>query len=209
LHYAYPVGLGDDVLELINNHPKICKYLDIPLQHISDPILKSMRRGHTGEETSRIVQAIRKKIPGIALRTTLIVGYPGETVEQFNELLDFVKASRFERLGVFTYSHEEDTLAFGLKDNIPEKVKQERADILMEAQQKISYELNRAKIGKTYRVIIDRKEGEFWVGRSEFDSPEVDNEILIKSEELLEIGNFYQVKIINAEAFDLIAEIVG
>ncbi len=209
LHYAYPVGLTDDVLELISNNPKICKYLDIPLQHISDPILKSMRRGHTGEETRQIVHAIREKVPGIALRTTLIVGYPGETEKQFEELLDFVRASRFERLGVFTYSHEEDTTAFKLEDDVPEDVKQERAAILMDEQQKISLELNRAKIGKSYKVIIDRLEGEFWVGRSEFDSPEVDNDILIRTNDPLEIGYFYQVKITDAEEFDLMAEVVG
>jgi ribosomal protein S12 methylthiotransferase len=209
LHYAYPVGLGDEVLDLINNHPKICKYLDIPLQHINDPILKSMRRGHTGRQARQLIKDIRKKIPDIALRTTLIVGYPGETAEQFDELLDFVKASKFERLGVFTYSHEEDTAAFKLADKLPEETKQDRANILMETQQKISYELNRAKIGKLYKVIIDRKEGEFWIGRSEFDSPEVDNEILISTEKPLEIGNFYPARIIDAEAFDLMAEIVG
>ena len=208
LHYAYPVGLADDVLELINNHPKICKYLDIPLQHISNPILKSMRRGHTGEDTHQLIKTIREKVPKIALRTTLIVGYPGETEEQFNELLNFVKASKFERLGVFTYSHEEDTAAFKLEDNLPAEIKQERAAILMEEQQKISLKLNRAKVGQSYKVIIDRHEGEFWVARSEFDSPEVDNEILIKSEEPLAIGSFYQVMIIDAAEFDLMAEVV-
>ncbi|OYT12204.1 MAG: 30S ribosomal protein S12 methylthiotransferase RimO [Bacteroidetes bacterium 4572_114] len=209
LHYAYPVGLTDDVLELISNHPKICKYLDIPLQHISDPILKSMRRGHTGEETHKVIQAIREKVPGIALRTTLIVGYPGETEKHFEELLDFVKASKFERLGVFTYSHEEDTAAYKLEDDVPEEVKQGRAAILMDEQQKISLELNEAKIGKSYKVTIDRKEGGFWVARSEFDSPDVDNEILIPSDGPLEIGSFYLAKIISAEPFDLIAEVTG
>jgi ribosomal protein S12 methylthiotransferase len=208
LHYAYPVGLGDDVLELINSHPKICKYLDIPLQHISNSILKSMHRGHTGEQTRQLLDSIRKKVPGIAIRTTMIVGYPGETEENFNELLEFVKESRFERLGVFTYSHEEDTLAFGLEDNVPDEVKQERAAILMDLQQNISMELNQAKVGLTYKVIIDREESEFYVGRSEFDSPEVDNEIIIRLEKPLEIGGFAKVKIIEAEAFDLMAELV-
>jgi len=207
LHYAYPVGLGDDVLELINTEPKICTYLDIPLQHISDNILKSMKRGHTGQETRQLIQSIREKVPGIALRTTMIVAYPGETVEQFNELLEFIKASKFERLGVFTYSHEEDTAAFKLEDDFPEEVKQERAALLMEEQQAISLKLNLAKVDKIFKVIIDRKEGEFWVGRSEFDSPEVDNEILIHSKESLVIGQFYQVKIVEAGEFDLTAEV--
>jgi len=207
LHYAYPVGLGDDVLELINEHPKICKYIDIPLQHISDPILMSMRRGHTGDETRSLLDSIREKVPGISIRTTMIVGYPGETEEHFNELLDFVKASKFERLGVFTYSHEEDTNAFKLDDNITEDIKQERAAILMDEQQIISLELNQAKVGNTFNVIIDRQEGEYYVGRSEFDSPEVDNEILIRSEKPLETGSFYNVKITDAEAFDLMAEL--
>jgi len=207
LHYAYPVGLGDDVLELINEHPKICKYIDIPLQHISDPILMSMRRGHTGDETRSLLDSIREKVPGISIRTTMIVGYPGETEEHFNELLDFVKASKFERLGVFTYSHEEDTNAFKLDDNITEDIKQERAAILMDEQQIISHELNQAKVGNTFNVIIDRQEGEYYVGRSEFDSPEVDNEILIRSEKPLETGSFYNVKITDAEAFDLMAEL--
>ncbi len=208
LHYAYPVELGDEMLELINSNPKVCRYLDIPLQHISDPMLKSMRRGHTGEETRQLIADIRTKVPGIVLRTTMIVGYPGETVEHFNELLDFVKTSKFERLGVFTHSHEEDTAAFRLDDNVMDEIKQERAAVLMEVQQAISLELNRAKVEKTYKVIIDRQEGEFWVGRSEFDSPEVDNEILVQSKSPLVIGNFYRVKITKASEFDLMAEVV-
>jgi ribosomal protein S12 methylthiotransferase len=167
-----------------------------------------MHRGHTGEQTRQLLDSIRKKVPGIAIRTTMIVGYPGETEENFNELLEFVKESRFERLGVFTYSHEEDTLAFGLEDNVPDEVKQERAAILMDLQQNISMELNQAKVGLTYKVIIDREESEFYVGRSEFDSPEVDNEIIIRLEKPLEIGGFAKVKIIEAEAFDLMAELV-
>jgi ribosomal protein S12 methylthiotransferase len=206
LHYAYPVGLGDDVLELINSNPKICKYLDIPLQHISDSVLKSMHRGHTGEQTRKLLDSIRNKIPGIAIRTTMIVGYPGETKENFDELLDFVKAYKFERLGVFTYSHEEDTAAFKLEDDVPEETKQERAALLMAEQEKISMELNQEKVGKTYKVIIDRQEGEYYIGRSEFDSPEVDNEILISTDKTLDIGNFYELKISGAEAFDLMAE---
>jgi ribosomal protein S12 methylthiotransferase len=206
LHYAYPVGLGDDVLELINSNPKICKYLDIPLQHISDSVLKSMHRGHTGEQTRKLLDSIRNKIPGIAIRTTMIVGYPGETKENFDELLHFVKAYKFERLGVFTYSHEEDTAAFKLEDDVPEETKQERAALLMAEQEKISMELNQEKVGKTYKVIIDRQEGEYYIGRSEFDSPEVDNEILISTDKTLDIGNFYELKISGAEAFDLMAE---
>ena len=209
LHYAYPVGLGDDVLELIDSNPRICKYLDIPLQHISDIILKSMNRGHTGEHARQLLAAIREKVQGIAIRTTMIVGYPGETEENFNELLDFVKESNFERLGVFTYSHEEDTAAFKLEDEISDEVKQERAALLMAEQEKISAELNQEKTGNIYKVIIDRQEGEYWVGRSEFDSPEVDNEILIQSEKPMEVGSFYKVKITSTEAFDLMAEIVG
>jgi len=207
LHYAYPVGLSDEVLELINQHPKICNYLDIPLQHINDDILKSMKRGHGGNDTRRLIQSIREKVPGIAIRTTMIVGYPGETEEHYKVLLEFVKSVRFERLGVFTYSHEEDTGAFELEDDVPDEVKQDRAAQLMEEQQKISLELNHDKIGKTLKAIIDRKEGEFYVGRSEFDSPEVDNEILISSEKQLQTGNFYPVKITGAEAFDLMGEL--
>jgi ribosomal protein S12 methylthiotransferase len=207
LHYAYPDGLTDEMLQMINDHPKLCKYLDIPVQHISDPILKSMRRSHNEAQTRKIVKNIRKLVPGIALRTTLIVGYPGETGAQFEALLDFVKESRFERLGVFTYSHEEDTYAYKLKDDVPEEVKNKRAAELMQVQEEISFDLNREKIGKTMKVIIDRHEGDYVIARSESDSPEVDNEILIRPEKPLEKGTFHKVRIIDAEAFDLIAEI--
>jgi len=207
LHYAYPDGLTDEMLQMINDHPKLCKYLDIPVQHISDPILKSMRRSHNEAQTRKIVKNIRKLVPGIALRTTLIVGYPGETGAQFEALLDFVRESRFERLGVFTYSHEEDTYAYKLKDDVPEEVKNKRAAELMQVQEEISFDLNREKIGKTMKVIIDRHEGDYVIARSESDSPEVDNEILIRPEKPLEKGTFHKVRIIDAEAFDLIAEI--
>lgn len=209
LHYGYPAGFPEDVIEVIRSNEKICNYLDIPLQHISDPILKSMRRGHTGRQTRDLIQKLRNEIPGIAIRTTLIVGYPVETEKEFQELMDFVKEFRFERLGVFTYSHEEDTKAYNLEDDVPKEVKQQRADELMAIQEKISLELNEGKVGSEFRVMIDRKEGGFWVGRSEFDSPEVDNEILISSDEPLVPGNFYQVKITFAEAFDLFGEMVS
>ncbi len=208
LHYGYPAGFPDDVIEVMKSNPKICNYLDIPFQHISDPILKSMRRGHTGQQTRDLISKLRNEIPEIAIRTTLIVGYPGETEADFNELKRFVKESRFERLGVFAYSHEEDTGAYKLEDDVPDDVKQQRADELMTLQEKISYELNQEKIGKIFQVVIDRKEGDFWVGRSEFDSPEVDNEILISSDDRLISGSFYQVRITSAEAFDLFGEIV-
>lgn len=208
LHYGYPAGFPDDVIAVMKSNPKICNYLDIPLQHISDPILKSMRRGHTGQQTRDLVKKFRNAIPGIALRSTLIVGYPGETEADFDALKAFVEESRFERLGVFTYSHEEDTKAYELEDDVPDDVKQQRADELMALQEKISFQLNEEKVGTSLQVIIDRKEGDFWVGRSEFDSPEVDDEILISSEIKLVPGAFYTVKITAAEAFDLFGEIV-
>lgn len=208
LHYAYPAGFPEDVIHVMKLNPKICNYLDIPLQHISDPILKSMRRGHTGKQTRELIQKLRSEIPGIAMRTTIIAGYPGETEKEFQELKEFVKEFRFERMGVFTYSHEEDTKAYQLEDDVSDETKQQRADELMELQEKISSELNAEKVGQTFQVIIDRKEGGFWVGRSEFDSPEVDNEILISSDDRLVPGSFYQVRITSAEAFDLFGEIV-
>ncbi len=208
LHYGYPAGFPDGVIEVMKANPKVCNYLDIPLQHISNPILKSMRRGHTGEQTRNLIQKLRSEIPNIAIRTTLIVGYPGETEKDFEELKQFVEEARFERLGVFTYSHEEDTPAYQLTDDVSDEIKQERANELMAIQEKISHELNEEKFGKTYQIIIDRKEGDFWIGRSEFDSPEVDNEILISSQEKLSPGTFYTVKITAAEAFDLFAKIV-
>ncbi len=206
LHYAYPAGFPDALTELIKSSGKICNYLDIPLQHISDPILKSMKRGHNAEQTRNLIKKLRKEIPQIALRTTMIVGYPGETSEDFEMLKSFVKESRFERMGVFTYSHEEDTSAYKLDDNVSDELKQSRLEELMAIQENISLEINQEKIGNVYEVIIDRKEGDFWIGRSEFDSPEVDNEILISKTFKLKTGDFFQIKITAAEAFDLFGE---
>jgi ribosomal protein S12 methylthiotransferase len=209
LHYAFPAGFPEDVLEVMEREPKICKYLDMPLQHISDPMLKSMRRGTTKEKTDRLLATIKSKVPGIAIRTSLIVGYPGETKQDFETMLQWVKETRFERLGVFTYSHEENTHAYLLKDNVSKKEKTRRAEAIMEAQQEISEELNQARIGQTLRVLIDRKEGDHFVGRTEFDSPEVDNEVLVKAEgNYLRIGDFADVRITGAEYFDLYAEVV-
>ena len=208
LHYAYPAGFPEDLLDVMNNNSKVCKYLDIPLQHINDRILKSMKRGLGSEGTRALVQKMKERVPGVALRTTLITGYPGETEEEFNELLDFVKESEFDRLGVFTYSEEEDTPAFRLKDDVPEDLKQERMEKVMELQQEISLKLNKQRTGKIFKTIIDRKEGEYYVGRTEFDSPEVDNEVLITSEKKLTIGNFYNVLIEKADYFDLYGSVV-
>ncbi len=183
LHYAFPTGFPMDVLEVMKREPKICNYIDIPLQHIADPILKSMRRGTTKAKTTKLLEDFRTAVPEMAIRTTLIVGYPGETQEDFETLREWVRAMRFERLGCFTYSHEENTHAYNLKDDVPEEVKQERANEIMEIQSQISWELNQEKIGKTYRCIIDRKEGNYFVGRTEFDSPDVDNEVLIDARE--------------------------
>jgi ribosomal protein S12 methylthiotransferase len=209
LHYAFPTGFPMDVLEVMNREPKICNYLDIPLQHISDDILKSMRRGTTKEKTTQLINDFRAAVPNITLRTTLIVGYPGETEADFQLLKSWVKAMRFERLGCFTYSHEENTHAYNLEDDVPEEVKQERANAIMELQSQISWELNQAKIGQTFKVVIDRKEGNYFVGRTEFDSPDVDNEVLIDaSKTYLKTGEFTTVKIIDAADFDLFGEVV-
>jgi len=207
LHYAYPAGFPEDVLEIMTSEPKICKYLDIPLQHISDKILKSMHRNHDAGQTRQLINRIRERVPGVALRTTMIVGYPGETESDFEMLKDFVKKTRFERFGVFTYSAEENTTAHTLPDDVPDETKQQRANEIMEIQEQISLELNKSRIGETLKVIIDRLEGGFWVGRSQFDSPEVDNEILIPEENILTPGQFYAVKITGAEAFDLFGEV--
>jgi ribosomal protein S12 methylthiotransferase len=188
----------------MGKHENICNYIDMPVQHISDRILTSMRRGHREKQTYKILESIKKKLPGAALRTTLIVGYPGETDEEFNELLDFVRKMKFDRLGVFTYSAEEDTSAFVLEDDVPENIKNERFEQLMETQQDVSNLLNRKKIGKEFKVLIDRVEGDYYIGRTEYDSPEVDNEVLILSENgMLRIGEFYWVKISKATDFDL------
>jgi len=209
LHYAFPTGFPMDVLDVMNREPKVCNYLDIPLQHISDEILKSMRRGTTHEKTTKLLKEFRKMVPEMTIRTTLIVGYPGETEAHFQELKEWVKAMRFERLGCFTYSHEENTHAFNLVDDVPEDVKQERANKIMEIQSQISWELNQAKIGETFKVVIDRKEGEYFVGRTEYDSPDVDNEVLIEaSKTYLKTGEFATVKITEAADFDLYAEVV-
>jgi ribosomal protein S12 methylthiotransferase len=204
LHYAFPTGFPMDVLEIMKREPKICNYLDIPLQHISDRILKSMRRGTTHEKTTELLKQFRAAVPEMAIRTTLIVGYPGETVEDFEFMKKWVETMRFERLGCFTYSHEENTHAYLLEDNVPEEVKQQRAAEIMEVQAKISWELNQEKIGKTFKCIIDRKEGQYFVGRTEFDSPDVDNEVLIDAtQHYLKTGEFVSIEIIDASEFDL------
>ena len=210
LHYAFPTGFPMDVLEVMREEPKICNYIDIPLQHISDAILKSMRRGTTQAKTTKLLQDFRTAVPDMAIRTTLIVGYPGETEEDFAILRDWVKEMRFERLGCFTYSHEENTHAYSLEDDVPEEVKQERANEIMEIQSQVSWELNQEKIGKTFRCIIDRKEGNYFVGRTEFDSPDVDNEVLINaSKHYVKIGDFAMVNIIDAADYDLYGEPVA
>jgi ribosomal protein S12 methylthiotransferase len=209
LHYAFPTGFPIDVLEVMKSEPKICNYIDIPLQHISDKILKSMRRGTTKEKTTKLIQRFRDTVPNMAIRTTLIVGYPGESEEDFKILKEWVSEMRFERLGCFTYSHEENTHAFNLKDDVNSDVKKERANEIMELQSQISWELNQEKIGNVCKVVIDRKEGQYFVGRSEFDSPDVDNEVLINaSKTYLKTGEFYDVVITDAADFDLYAKVV-
>ncbi|MEY8779042.1 30S ribosomal protein S12 methylthiotransferase RimO [Allomuricauda sp. XS_ASV26] len=207
LHYAFPTGFPMDVLEVMRNEPKVCNYIDIPLQHISDSILKSMRRGTTQAKTTKLLNDFRETVPNMAIRTTLIVGYPGETEQDFETLKQWVQEMRFERLGCFTYSHEENTHAFNLEDDVPEEVKQERANIIMEIQSQISWELNQEKIGETFRCIIDRKEGNHFVGRTEFDSPDVDNEVLIDAtKHYVKIGDFVNIKITDASDYDLFGE---
>lgn len=209
LHYAFPTGFPMDVLEVMKTEPKICNYLDIPLQHISDELLKSMRRGTTKEKTTKLIHKFRALVPEMTIRTTLIVGYPGETDVHFQELKQWVQDMRFERLGCFTYSHEENTHAYSLEDDVPEEVKQQRANDIMEIQSQISWELNQEKIGQEFKVVIDRKEGDYFVGRTEFDSPDVDNEVLIDaSKTYLKTGEFTNVKIIDAADFDLYAEVI-
>ena len=209
MHYAFPTGFPLDVLDVMKREPKICNYLDIPLQHISDKILKSMRRGTTQAKTTKLLTQFREAVPDITIRTTLIVGYPGETEQDYQTLKAWVETMRFERLGCFTYSHEENTHAFNLEDDVPEKVKLARANEIMEIQSQISWELNQAKIGETFRVVIDRKEGSYFVGRTEFDSPDVDNEVLIDATNTyLKTGEFATVKVTEAADFDLYAEVV-
>ncbi len=209
LHYAFPSGFPMEVLEVMKQEPKVCNYIDIPLQHIADPILASMRRGTTKAKTTKLLKEFRAAVPEMAIRTTLIVGYPGETQEDFETLRDWVKEMRFERLGCFTYSHEENTHAYSLEDDVPEEVKIERANEIMEIQSQISWELNQQKIGMECKVVIDRKEGNHFIGRTEFDSPDVDNEVLIDaSKYYLKTGDFANVRIYEAEDFDLYAEVL-
>jgi ribosomal protein S12 methylthiotransferase len=209
LHYAFPAGFPMDVLDVMNKHENVCNYLDIPLQHGSTSMLKAMRRGITREKTEALIEKMRETVPGIAIRTTLISGYPGETEEDFQEMYGWVKRSRFDRLGIFTYSHEENTHAYNAEDDVPEEVKRERADKIMELQSGISYELNQEKIGKTYKVLFDKVEGDYFIGRTEFDSPEVDNEVLVKKENTyIRLGDFTNVKITNADHYDLYGEVI-
>jgi ribosomal protein S12 methylthiotransferase len=207
LHYAFPAGFPLDVLDVMRERPNIAKYLDMPLQHVSDKMLASMRRGTTKAKTADLVATIRDRVPGIALRTTLIAGYPGETKKDHEEMVEWVKETRFDRLGIFEYSHEENTHAFTLKDNVPAKEKKRRAQAVMAVQQDISAEINASKVGKTFKVLIDRKEGKHFVGRTEHDSPEVDNEVLVDaSKHYLRIGDFAQLRVISASEYDLTAE---
>ena len=210
LHYAFPAGFPMDVINVMKNEKKICNYLDIPLQHGSTKVLKAMRRGTTREKTTQLIYDIRSIIPNIAIRTTLIAGYPGESKEDFQEMYDWVEEMKFERLGIFTYSHEENTHAHLSEDDVPQKTKKERADLIMELQSGVSYELNQQKIGKEFKVLIDRAEDKYFIGRSEFDSPEVDNEVLIEKNKdtYCRIGDFVNVKVFKADHFDLYAEVI-
>ncbi len=204
LHYAFPKGFPLDVLEVIKNEPKVCNYLDIPLQHINTELLKSMKRGTTSEKTRELVAQFRKAVPNMAIRTTMIVGYPGETEQMFNELKDFIRESKFDRLGCFTYSHEEDTSAYLLEDDVPEEVKEQRVAEIMEMQAEISFELNQQKVGKIFKCIFDRKEGTDYIGRTEFDSPDVDNEVIVDAtKHFLQLGQFIDIEITEATDFDL------
>ena len=204
LHYAFPTGFPMDVLDVMNERSNICNYLDIPLQHGATKMLQLMRRGTTREKTEMLLSAIRDKVPGIAIRTTFIVGHPGETEDDYNELIDFIQRSKFERAGVFQYSHEENTHSHTMKDDVPAQVKQERADGMMAIQENISYGINQKRIGQTLKVLVDRKEGDNFIGRSEHDSPEVDNEVIIqRPDSYLRIGDFVNVKITDASEFDL------
>jgi len=208
LHYAFPNGFPEEVLEVMKAEPKICNYIDIPLQHISNKILKSMKRGASMEKINDLLDTFRKKVPGIAIRTTLIVGYPGETNDDYELLKDWVKKTKFDRLGCFTYSHEENTGAYSLNDDVSQELKNERLNEIMEIQSQISWELNQRKIGKNFKVLIDRKRGSYYVGRTQYDSPDVDNEVLISADSsFLRVGEFVDVKIIDASDFDLYAEV--
>lgn len=209
LHYAYPSGFPMDILDVIAEEPKICNYLDIPLQHGANNMLKAMRRGITREKTEELIRTIREKVPNIAIRTTLIVGHPGETEEDFEELAQFVQDMEFDRLGVFQYSHEENTHSHTMEDDVSEELKEERANAIMELQQEIAFENNTKHIDQVLKVLIDRKEGGYFIGRTEYDSPEVDNEVLIPAKDIyLSVGNFYQIRITDATDFDLYGEVV-
>jgi ribosomal protein S12 methylthiotransferase len=209
LHYLFPTGFPDDVLDVIREEPKVCNYIDIPLQHIADPVLKSMRRGTTKAKTDALLDKMREKVPGITIRTTLISGYPGETQQDHQVVLDWVQQQRFDRLGVFAYSHEENTHAFNLEDDVPAAVKQQRVDEVMALQMDISRAHNEKKVGQEFRVLVDRKEGNYFVGRTEFDSPDVDNEVLIPAEGIyLKMGDFCKVKIVEAHDYDLIGNVI-
>ncbi len=204
LHYAFPSGFPLDVLDVMKKEPKICNYLDIPLQHINTEMLQSMRRGTTSVKTKKLLQQFREKVPNMAVRTTLIVGYPGETEAQFEELKQFVKDSKFERMGCFAYSHEENTHAYSLTDDVSEEVKNKRIDELMEIQGQISFDLNQQKVGEVFKCIFDRKEGDFFIGRTEFDSPDVDNNVIVDAlKHYVQIGQFINIKITEATDFDL------
>ncbi|MES2838091.1 MAG: 30S ribosomal protein S12 methylthiotransferase RimO [Bacteroidota bacterium] len=209
LHYAFPSGFPLDVLDVMNERENVCKYIDMPLQHISDNMLKSMRRGTTKQKTIDLVNQFRDKVPDMAIRTTLIAGYPGETEKDFEEMKEWVTNTRFDRLGIFTYSHEENTHAYKLVDDVPDDVKRERAETIMDIQQGISLELNQQKVGNTYKVLFDRKEGNHFVGRTQYDSPEVDNEVLIDAKKsYVRVGDFANVKITSAEDYDLHGDVV-
>jgi ribosomal protein S12 methylthiotransferase len=205
LHYAFPSGFPMDAIDAIQNCSNICNYLDMPLQHASDDMLKAMRRGITKEKSTKLLEAIREKVPGIAIRTTFLVGYPGETEKDFDDLMQWTDAMKFDRMGAFTYSHEENTHAHKADDNVPEELKKERAGMLMEVQRKISHKLNTQKVGEKLKVLIDRKEGDYFIGRTEHDSPEVDNEVLVKADNntYLRVGDFATIEITSGEDYDL------
>ena len=209
LHYAFPTGFPEDVLEVIKNEPKVCNYIDIPLQHINSELLKSMKRGTTHEKTNALLAKFREKVPDMAIRTTLIVGYPGETEERFQEMKEWVREQRFDRLGCFTYSHEENTTAYHLVDDVPQEIKEKRVEEIMELQSQISWEKNQEKVGKVFKCLFDRKEGNYFVCRTEFDSPDVDNTVLVSAEgTYIPVGEFTDVRITSAEEFDLYGELV-
>jgi ribosomal protein S12 methylthiotransferase len=209
LHYAYPSKFPMEILDTMRERENICKYLDMPLQHASDAMLRAMKRQITKAEMNELIYTIRAKIPGICLRTTLIAGFPGEQESDVDELKDFLTEHRFDRVGIFTYSHEEGTSAYSVADDVPAEVKESRAQQIMEMQQEISYEKNQEKIGKVFKTIIDRKESGRWLGRTEFDSVEVDNEVIIRSDARLKIGSFVDVKMTKAYDFDLEGEVVS